>query len=333
MVGGWWSKFVSFLLLAVAPLLIVAPGAGAQGEPDSGAFNAFNLRGSNGYRMVVWAASGKGYRHGQILILVGRRQEGVTYFAPAEVTDTKVAADLGAFGEIDVAFQPSGDRGVAHPVCDSSQRTTYDKGSYVGVIELHGEEGYTRVRATTAPFTLHPFIDFICGGSVSGEGIGHGLLGARLRARAKFAPGEAIELQANQNRPGARVVVSASTNERRDRVRIFREASFVLPASAFDFAPDLEKAAFTPPAPFSGTARYLRDATLANRWTGDLEVDLPGRSGVALTGSRFDISLVRAQLTTGRSGVRLSNRPNLPSWPSTKPSLTAFATPSLLALR
>jgi hypothetical protein len=37
--------------------------------------------------------------------------------------------------------------------------------------------------------------------------------------------------------------------------------------------------------PFSGSGRFNRVAKRANRWSGDLTVDLPGRAGVELTGS------------------------------------------------
>jgi hypothetical protein len=332
MAGKRWSKIVAGLMVAAVLSLTAAAGSGAEGEPDTGAFNAFNLRGSDGYRMIVWAASGKGYRDGQVLILVGRRTESVGYFAPAEVTDTRVTADLGAFGEIDVTFQPSGERGVEHPVCDRSQRVTYDKGSYVGTIDLHGEEGYTQVHETSVPLTLHPFIDFICGSSGSGESRGHGLPGARLRAGVKFGEGEAVEMQANQNRPGAQVRVSISTKEKRDRVHIFRQAAFTYPASSFDFSSSLSAASFSPSTPFSGAARFLRHARPSNRWTGNLAVDLPGRSGVSLTGSRFDAGLAHARYIERRSRGRIG-RLNLLSWPSTKPSPTVFATPSPLARR
>jgi hypothetical protein len=330
MVRGRWGKLAVAWLSLAALLLASAPVASAQGEPDTGAFNAFNLKGSNGYRMVIWASSGKRYRHGQILVLVGRKREGVTYFAPARVTDTRVAADLGAFGEIDVTFQPSGEKGVAHPECDRSQRVTYDKGSYVGTIDLHGEEGYTRVRASSVPLALHPFIDFICGGSGSGESLGYGLPGARLRARAKFGEGGLLEVQANQNRPGARVKISVSASERRDRVKISREVSSAFPATALDFAPSLRTATLAPPAPFSGFARFQQEGKPANRWTGNLTVDFPGRSHVSLVGARFRATLVHARLTEEN---RLRGRPNLPPGPSTKSSPTAFATPSFLAPR
>lgn len=284
---------LALLALVVLAGVQAAPAA-AEGEPDTGAFNAFNLKGSNGYRIVVLAISGKGYRNGKVLILVGRRRQEVVYLAPANVTDTSVEADLGTLGKMDVAFQPSGEKGVEHPICDPSQEVPYDKGSYVGEIEFHGEEGYTDVGASRAAYSLHPYIDFLCSGSGSGEGLGYGLPGVRLRARAKFAEGEVIELQANQNRPGARVRISATMMERRDRIQISRETSFTHPAAALDWAPNLGTATLAPPAPFSGAARYRRNAKLGNQWTGNLQIDFPGRSGVPLTGARFNPSLVHA---------------------------------------
>lgn len=319
------------LALAAFAVLVgvqTAP-ATAEGEPDTGAFNAFNLEGSNGYRLVVWAISSKVYRRGQVLIFASRKRETVVYLAPAKVTDTSVEADLGSLGEIYVTFQPSGERGVAHPVCDPSQRATYEKGSYVGTIEFRGEEGYTQVRASSVPYSLHPYIDLLCSSYSIGEVWGRGTPGARLRARMKDGR-KRIELQVNQNRPGARVKVSASTDERRGRVFISREVTFSYPAPSFDFAPDLRAASFAPPAPFSGSALYLRDAAPANRWTGNLALDFPGHSNVSLTGARFRTNLVHARLT---KDTIHRHRPNLLAWPSTKPSPIGSATSSLLALK
>lgn len=322
---------LALLALAAVAGVHAAPAA-AEGEPDTGAFNAFNLKGSNGYRIMAWAISGKGYRNGQVLILAGRRRQGVVYLAPAKVTDTSVEAGLGALGEIDVTFQPSGVKGVEHPVCDPSQKASYDKGSYMGEIEFHGEEGYTDVSTTHAAYSLHPYIDFICSGSSSGEYVGRFEPGARLALRLRRGD-ERISMQVNQNRPGARVRVRASLDERRGRIYITRDLNLTQPASSFDFAPDMSAAALAPPAPFSGEGLYLRDAKSANRWTGDLSLDFPGRSNVLLTGSRFDASLVRARLVEESARSHRLKRLTLSPWPSTKLSPIASATSSPLARR
>lgn len=324
------------LVLALVALTVLggvqAAPATAEGEPDTGAFNAFNLKGSNGYRINVLAVSSKGYRKGQVLILVSRKRQSVTYFAPAKVTNTDVEADLGALGVIDVTFQPSGREGSAHPVCDRSQSVTYEKGSYVGAIDLRGEEGYTRVRVESAPYSLHPFADLICPGYSRSEETGRGIPGARLRARS-VSGGKRLHLQVNQNRPGARVEISASLDERLGRIQVSREVQFDYPVSAFEFAPDLRAASLEPPAPFSGAALYRGRARPANRWTGNLAVDFPGHSNVSLTGARFESSLVHARFTEETLHYDRFPRPNLLAWPSTKPSPIASATSSLLALK
>lgn len=331
MAGKRWSKIAAALLVAAVLSLTAAAGSGAEGEPDAGAFNSFQLKASNGYKVIVWAASGKGYRNGRVVILVNGKRDFAGYVGPAQVTATTVRADLGDVGSIDVAFQPSGEKGLDHPVCDSRQRVHYEKGDYVGAIDFQGEEDFTEVHAESAPYSLHPFIDSICGGVGVGEGRGGHLPGAALLARGGEGT-ERVVLQVNQNRPGSRVHVSASTEERRDRIVISREFTANYPARGFHFDPHLRKATLVAPAPFAGVGRFHRDAKPANRWTGNLMADFPGRSNVSLTGSGFAANLVHA-IYEGKAARATLNRPNLPAWPSTKPSPTAFATPSLLALR
>lgn len=305
MAGKRWSKIAAALMVTAVLSLVAAAGAGAQGEPDTGAFNSFQLKASNGYEMTVWAASGKGYRKGRALILVASKRDAAGYFVPALVTATTVQADLGDLGTIDVSFQPSGEKGVDHPVCDSRQRVRYEKGTYIGAIDFHGEEGFSEVHAESARLSLHPFIDFICAGS--GEGRGAVFPGAALLVRSE-ARAERVTVQVNQNRPGARVHVSASTDERRGRIAIFREVAATYPSGAFHFDPRLRRAVLSPPAPFAGTGLFRRDASSANRWTGNLTADFPGRSNVPLAGSGFVVNLVHARYE-GKEGRAALSRP------------------------
>jgi hypothetical protein len=57
----------------------------------------------------------------------------------------------------------------------------------------------------------------------------------------------------------------------------------------------LRTAVLAPPAPFSGSATFYRFAKAANRWTGNLAIDFPGRARVPLVGSRFEATLVHAK--------------------------------------
>lgn len=327
MVKRRWGKFAVLLLSAAAAL--TATAASAEGEPETGAFNAFTVKASNGYKMRVLAFSRKGYRNGEVLILVGGKGRSVSYLAPATVTDTRVHAELGALGRIDVEFVPSGLQETARSSCDPADKLTYEKGSYVGAVEFRGEEGYTRATATRVPLWMRLLVDFGCASLVGGELSGSRLPGARLRVRRRLDDGNLL-LQVNQNRPGGRVWAEAAIEEKRGPIRIAREVEQVYPATSFDFDPKLRFATLRPPPPFSGAALFLRDAKPQNRWRGNLVVDFPGNSNVALTGSRFRSSLVHAHLDKGPSRLGGGSRSSLSRWPSTKPSPIASAMSSLL---
>jgi hypothetical protein len=314
--------------MLVAALVAATPGA-AMGERDTGGFGAFNLKASNGFELVVLANSRPGFRHGELLIWATGKEGFVSYLAPATVTDTKIEADLGPLASIDLEFQPSGETGYAAPICELDDKAPYEKGTYVGTFEFHGEEGYAEASATSLPLSLHPFIDFVCGGAGFGETFGDRNPGARLTAAARKLEAR-VSLQVNQNRRGARVKVGASIDEMRGKIRIGREITKTFPAATFHFDPALRTASLAPPVPFSGSAVFRRNAEEDNRWTGSLAVDFPGHSDVPLTGALFAAHLRHARLTESRFG---RNRPSLLSWPSTKPLPTAFATPSLLVPR
>lgn len=324
--------------IAVLALVLVAFGstsasaARAAGEPDTGGYGSFALQASNGYRMVVIAGSEAEYRNGEVLIWLSRPGRAVVYFAPAAVTDKRIDADLGQLGRIAVEFEPSGRKGELRSPCDPSDRVTYDAGSYVGTVDFRGEESYAAASVTSVPFSIGPFIAFACAGGGTGEAFGPHIPGARLVAWARTRQGR-VRLQANQNRPGARVSVEAEIRERRGAMSIAREVSETYPADAFHFDPKLRSAAVRPAAPFSGSGVFRRGAEQANRWTGSLAVDFPGRSNVSLTGDRFHVNLAHAARYERSLRLARSNRPSLFAWLSTKLSPTASATSSPLAQR
>jgi hypothetical protein len=299
-------------LALAAVLLALAPVASADHEEKVNGFDFFTLKGSNGYRILVFAFFRPGYgESSDVLVIAGRKGRAVSYSAPAVVTDKKIEADLGALGEIDVTLRLSGKEGVVNPDCAPKHDVTYEKGTYVGTIDFRGEEGYTQVSADRARFSYGPLRNIGCSYSATGELFGHGLPGARLRARVKTRSGNVV-LQANQNRPGRRVRVKAAIGEERGRISVTREVTFTAPADSFRFAPDLRTAFLDPPAPFSGTGVFRREAKPAGRWTGNLRVDFPGRSGVSLAGDRFLVNLRHSRLM---KETRYPSRPNLSAWP------------------
>jgi hypothetical protein len=326
------SKCSIAAAVAIAVLSVFTPGAAAEGEPETGAFGAFRLKGTNGYSLWVLAGSRPQFKHGEILVIVGRKGEAVVYLAPAKVTATTIEADLGRVGKIAVEFQPSGPPERVYASCRQGGSVLYEPGAWIGAIDIAGEEGFTQVHQEKAKATISPFIDAGCGGRTIGEAIGPDAPGARLVGRSAAAK-RSVYLQANKNHRGARTYLEASIEERRASLIVSREVGGYFPSGVFQFDPHLRTATLAPSGRFAGHATFRRGAKPAKRWNGNLSVDFPGHADVALAGGGFQAALVHAERmeeTTVRNRLR---RLNLSPWPLAKPSQAVFATPSLLIRR
>jgi hypothetical protein len=176
---------------------------------------------------------------------------------------------------------PSGVRKTLRSRCGGDP-ASFEPSFYRGSFEFHGEEGYTDASATALPEFSRFWVDFGCSGRSSGELGGADLPGARLRLRSGSGPTR-LSLQANKNEPRARSRFEVEIHEKRRGIRISRSTRLWAGAAAFDYDPLLRTATLEPPAPFSGRASFHRGAVAANRWSGSLTVDLPGRSDVPLT--------------------------------------------------
>lgn len=288
-------KRLSLLLAAFAIVLgALATPAAAEGEAETGAFGSFRLKGTNGYSILALALSNPKFKHGEILIFVGRRSRmgfnSVVYLAPATVTPDTIEADLGPVGVISLRFEPSGPPERVHASCKRGGSVTYEPGVWVGEIEIAGEEGFTQVHRNRTKAIPFPLPEPGCGVTRIGETSGQRPDAARLIARSATRK-HALYLQANKNYRAARVRLEASLEERRDGLVVSREVVRFSPASSFSFDPELRVATLAPPAPFSGSASFHRGAKPANQWAGSLSVDFPGRADVPLAGRRFHSAL------------------------------------------
>ncbi|HEX7278049.1 MAG TPA: hypothetical protein VF255_00370 [Solirubrobacterales bacterium] len=311
-------KARSILGLCLLTLTIAAPSApAAAAKPAAvnaadfpGYWAAFQLQGSNGYSIGISAYSVPLEEEEGISIAAFRKGSVALYTASVRMTPTTIYADLGALGKVDLRLDPSGRQKTIPIKCSGGDTFTFEPGFYEGVIEFNGEEGYTKVRETRVP--LRPLLSSYCGGgSGSGESIGDSEPGARLRG-VSYAQGRVLSFQVNKNRPaGAPTVFEASLRERRDGIRIYREVQGAVGSSAFRFPRDLKTATLSPPAPFSGSASLRRTrGSVKPRWTGNLALDFPGRSSVALAGPSVYVGLVHARFTCGGNGeVTVGLRP------------------------
>lgn len=294
-------------LLLLALGVQVAPAAAdepAHYDADEfpGYSAVFQIEGSNGYSVEVSAYSVPLEEEEGIAVAVTRKGSAAFYSAPVRMTPTTIYADLGALGKVDLRLNPSGRQRTIPVRCSGGDTFTYEPGTYEGVLEFKGEEGYTKVRETRVP--LRPFLSSFCGGgSGSGESISDNEPGARLRG-VSYAHRRILTFQVNKNRPsGVPTVFEASLRERRDGIRIYREVQGAAGSAVFRFDRDLRTATLSPPAPFSGSASLSRSRdSVRPTWTGTLALDFPGRSNVPLAGPGVHVSLVHARFTCGGNG-------------------------------
>lgn len=290
---AWVTAFV-----LVAPVQAAASGGSSAAATAEfiGFGTGFELQGTNGYSIGIGGFSERLDGKGRVYVAVGRKGEygsGTTYIAPAVVSEDFFKADLGPFGRVDLALHPSGRTRKIHVRC-TKQSYPFESGTYDGVVEFKGEQGYTRASATQFPF--QPQVTSFCGGaSGKGESRGPGLPGARLQGLS-FAHGRRLSFQVNKNHPRrGRVPYSFELSERRGGIQIHRSVEGIAPSSSFSFEPNFSAAELSLPSPFSGSATLRRRVNAVTpRWTGNLSVDFVGHSDVPLTGPSIYISLAHA---------------------------------------
>ncbi len=282
--GRGAATAIAGLVVALVGTLLAPVHAGATDSDLKHAY-AFRLEGSNGYSVVAFAANERADGRGEVVLFVSRRDAGAIYVAPAMLTATSVEADLGPLGEVILDVVPTGrEKTVKVPCNEEPETISFESQAYRGNFEFHGEEGFTDA-VSTAPSEYTAFFpSLLCAGGSSGETSGPMRAGARLRLHSHVGPFR-LNLQANKNRPRARTRFEVETKETHRGIWISRTSTLWVGASAFDYDPLLRTARLAPPAPFSGHASFHRGAAVANRWSGNLTVDLPGRSNVPLTGT------------------------------------------------
>jgi hypothetical protein len=289
------------LLGLVGGVLMVSsavPSAGAAetGPPSLSPPPGFELAGSNGYGVEVSGVAAQGGAAAEVVVRVATRDESVTYHFPGVVEEGSIDADLGPYGQISVAFHPvSGGMSAAEQGC--SRGLSAVAGYYEGTISFHAA-GLTAVDASRAEGSIGLALSLLCADELEKEPPMPGE--TRLQVSGKpTAPSLAI---VQRGRVGA-TQIEAGVAERRGGVAIERSVSVVASNSSFRHR-GLRSATVSLPVPFSGSATFLREGT-RTRWRGNLRVDLPGRSGVALTGKGIRASLRRGLTTHESSRSRL----------------------------
>jgi hypothetical protein len=282
-----------FAVIAILGLSLLAPLDAVALDSDLKGSAVFRLEASHGYTILGFASSERIDGRGDIGLIVHRKGAAVLYAAPATVTPNRLEADLGALGGISAEIVPSGRKKRLRSRCGDGVHT-FEPRVYRGTFEFRGEGGYAEAVATDLPEYAQFLLDFGCLSVSGGEVGGRGLPGARLRAFARHRD-RRLSLQLNKNRPGKATIFEATLAETRNGIEIERTVSGRQPAAAFEYDPLLRTATVEPSTPFSGAASFHRGAAPANRWTGTLSVDFPGKENVPLAGDAFSVHVVHAQ--------------------------------------
>jgi hypothetical protein len=289
--------------LAIALAALLAPGHAAAVDSDLKHLFVFEVEASNGYSIFALASNQRADGRGEVVLIVSGKHAGAVYTAPAQLTATSLEADLGALGSISIESIPSGKRRSFRTRCEEGSKVSYEPQRYRGNFEFHGEEGYTEAASGAPRERIPRLYQAECLTDSSLEVGGDDVPGAGLRLHSGRG-GLKLDLTARKNGPGKRTQLRVGVREERAGISISREISQRADVDAFDYDPLLRRAVLAPPAPFSGSASFHRGAAPGSRWSGDLAVDLPGRSNVALTGPRVKATLVAGCWAEGSRGLR-----------------------------
>jgi hypothetical protein len=272
----------------------------------------FTVNGTAGYEVKVSASPGS--RHVEV---TAEGSEGeVEYIAPAKITAETIRARIPDVGRIEVRFRPSArERRVKVPKQCLKERppvVSARLGRFVGTIELHGERGYTKVDAHNVAGAIGDPLANIprkleCEsheskaqtrrelGSIEfdGEPAGEGISLSAFRLFPGF-PLLSPPLERSV-RKGDHYVFFVVAGENRGGVTTVRSTSALGGSGSFSFDESLASATIAPPAPFTGTGTFVRNADGSIGWTGSLAVRLPGLGMVPLTGGKAELATVAAQ--------------------------------------
>jgi hypothetical protein len=282
------------MALALAALPASATAKPSRGVLGNSLFSGFELRGSNGYRIQVITA-------GRQLVLLGasKGQVAASYAVEGNIHGDRIEARLGSLGRISVRFVSSSRsqrRGSRSKRC-TDPFDLVQKGRFLGTIKFAGERGYTKVDSRGARGFVFGLPENPCGtqSATSSLALPPTRLTTHLVAVAKGGR-KSYSLEASRF-GGDQISLSASIEERRPRMDIFRVASTTVGGENAFVSSGVGRhpahATLSPPKPFSGTGVFEEGSPPSSSWRGSIAVWLPGAGKVRMAGERFASSLCR----------------------------------------
>jgi hypothetical protein len=269
-------------LLAAAPAL--AGGGGREVEREL----AFALE-AEGFTIVVIVSNNDGDVDATMIVSRGRRV--AFYTTPATVTAERVTARFGSLGALDYRFAPKPKGSVD---CNGSEE---GEARFEGTFNFTGENGYVHIEAGQAEgsYQVYPEPKNCPRGRLARRVVRYhphySDKGATLQARAGSpAKGRVREVMIfdEGGRESHKVAVFAVLAEAREGMSVQRGVSMAAGSRVFRW--NLEKgiARLRPPAPFSGSATFIRRGHKGHgTWKGSLSMPIFGGEPVELAGGEF----------------------------------------------
>jgi hypothetical protein len=233
----------------------------------------------------------------EIELKVQKKGQLAVYSAQGEVSADGIAVHFGRLGDFDVAYQPFRTLETREPGrrCEG-EPFTVTEGFFRGTMRFHGERDYIRIEATRVKGTLALHPEWRCQYASARASRTHAreamgdkatLIAYSRSDSTRFA---AFGSREKDERPYA--YFFAASQEVRERVAIVRFTYARTGSVGFQFDNRHGTAFVDPPAPFAGSARYVRRPDSRDGWSGTLTAPLLGLGRVRLTGPGFHARMV-----------------------------------------
>jgi len=281
-------------LLALALALVPAASAAGGGEPDR---QVDVHLGVHGFQISVEGHESGG--KGGVILVVTRHQEVAEYIVPGTVTESSIKARFGTLGEVDYSFGP---KKSADAECFGS---TGGAAAFSGTFEFTGENGYVHIDADHAQgyYQVEPESRTCKSGRSSGSSASAravaaralvGDEGATLTAQAGAKGSRPARILSVYGSPKASSEISAFLEEGVGKMVVLRGVRMSLKHRDFAWDFVAGTATITPPAPFTGTATFIRRAGGKPLLRGSLALSVLGSPKlVRMTGADFRAALHR----------------------------------------
>lgn len=271
-----WANLIYLAVVAVLllapPVAAAKPGSEARSSSKTLVLSSFELQGSHGYTIEAGALR-EGNFPATVNISTNRKGLQANYEISG-VLEPGIRASFGSLGQVAVDFHRQ-KRSVDR--LEKGCVFVTETGVFDGEFTFTGEGGYTSAEATSMPGEVIRLPNGFCGFGGDRRGRPGIFSSTQLRARSRIPDGF-VEFEATAPSFATLFGFRASTLEKLGPMTITRSASAKAAKGDVRIGPGKppRRIDVTPPAPFSGSARFQDPAGGPPAWKGSLSVSLPG---------------------------------------------------------